>query len=405
VSSDLSREAAEALDAADPLASLRERFAPAPPGLLYLDGNSLGRPPRSALERLATVAGTEWADELVAAWDRWIDLPSRVGDRLGRVVLGAGPGQVLVCDSTTVNLYKLGAAALDARPGRRAIVADRAEFPTDRYVLGGLASARGLELRWVEADPVEGLDRDALTRVLDEDVALVCLSHVAYRSAAVADLAGLSADAREAGALMLWDLSHSAGALPLALDRDGVDLAVGCTYKHLNAGPGAPAFLYVRRDLQEALEQPIRGWMGTADVFAMGPDYAPAPGIGHFATGTPPVLGLVLVDEGIGVVEEAGIERLRARSVGLTELAVRLHDAWLAPRGFRLGSPRDPARRGAHVALCRGDAEALLHALAAAGVVGDFRRPDVLRLGLAPLYTAHVEVWGGLDALRRLSPG
>ena len=349
------------------------------------------------------MAGEEWAGELIGAWDHWLDLPTQVGDRLGRVALGAAPGQTLVCDSTTVNLYKLASAALDARPGRRAIVADRADFPTDRYVLGALAGARGLEVRWLEGDPDEGLDRTAVGRVLDEAVALVCLSHVNYRSGAVADLAGLTADAREAGALALWDLSHSAGALPLALDRDGVDLAVGCTYKHLNAGPGAPAFLYVRRGVQEALGQPLPGWMGAADIFAMGPEYVPAPGIRRFAAGTPPVLGLVLVDEGVALIEEAGIERLRARGQELTDLVVRLHDAWLAPLGFRLGSPRDPARRGAHVALRRRDAEALQAALAAEGVVGDFRRPDVLRLGPAPLSTTRLEVWDALDALRRLS--
>ena len=326
-----------------------------------------------------------------------------MGDRLGRVALGAGPDQVLVCDSTTVNLYKLAVAALRARDGRRAVVADRGEFPTDRYVLGALAEARGLELRWIDADPVEGLDPASVAAALDDDVALLCLSHVAYRSGAVADLAGLTARAHDAGALTLWDLSHSAGALPLALDRDGVDLAVGCTYKHLNAGPGAPAFLYARRDLQERLRQPIPGWMGHADVFAMGPAYEPGPGARRFAAGTPPVLGLVLVDEGVALVEEAGIEGLRARSVALTEAAVTQFDARLAPLGWRLASPRDPARRGAHLALARDDAEAVRGALAAEGVVGDFRRPDVLRLGLAPLYTTHVEVWDALERLRRLS--
>ena len=263
--------------------------------------------------------------------------------------LGAGPDQVLVCDSTTVNLYKLAVAALRARDGRRAVVADRGEFPTDRYVLDALAEARGLELRWIDADPVEGLDPASVAAALDDDVALLCLSHVAYRSGAVADLAGLTARAHDAGALTLWDLSHSAGALPLALDRDGVDLAVGCTYKHLNAGPGAPAFLYVRRDLRERLRQPIPGWMGHADVFAMGPAYEPAPGARRFAAGTPPILGLVLVDEGVALVEEAGIEGLRARSVALTEAAVTQFDARLAPLGWRLASPRDPgAPRRAH---------------------------------------------------------
>jgi kynureninase len=322
-----------------------------------------------------------------------------VGDRLARAALGAGPGQVLVADSTSVNLYKLASAALRARPGRRAVVVDRGDFPTVRYVLAGVAEERGLELRMAESDPLRGPDPDGLAALLDEDVALLCLSAVNYRSGAVADVAAITAAARGRGAFALWDLSHAAGAISLALDRDGVDLAVGCTYKHLNAGPGAPAFLYVRRELQETLRQPIWGWFGTERIFEMGPEYVPEGDVRRFGVGTPPVLGLVLVDEGARLVEEAGIDALASRARALTGLLAELAEERLAARGIRLASPRDPARRGAQVSLARDDAQALCAALAARGVVADFRRPDVLRLGVAPLYTSFAEVWDAVDVL------
>jgi kynureninase len=349
------------------------------------------------------VVEREWGADLIGGWEGWIDLPSRVGDLVGRAALGADPGQTLVCDSTTVNIYKLASAALDARQGRRTVVVDPQDFPTDRYVLQGLATARGLVRREVDADPAEGLDPASVSAVLDEDVALVALSHVAYRSAAIADIGAVTAAAHEVGALALWDLSHSAGAVPLALDADRVDLAVGCTYKHLNAGPGAPAFLYVRRDLQRELGPPIWGWFAQRDLFDMGPGRDPHEDVRAFAAGTPPVLGLAAVEEGVRLVEEAGIQRLRARSVALTEHLVGLHDAWLAPLGLVLASPRDPGRRGSHVALARADAERLCRRLAEARVLVDFRRPDRLRLGVAPLYTSFVEIWDALDRLRALA--
>jgi kynureninase len=390
----LRRDEAERLDAADELAWLRDRFAIDEGGPLYLDGNSLGRLPVATVEAVDRLVREEWGRGLVRSWLRWIERAERVGDELGRTLLGSAPGQVAVGDSTTVNLYKLAAAALDARPGRRVVLSSADNFPTDRYVLEGLAATRGLELRLLGPGEVEP--------AVDADVALVSLSHVSYLTAAVEDVARITAAAHEAGALVLWDLCHSVGALPVELDRWDVDLAVGCTYKYVNAGPGAPAFLYVRRDLQERLRQPIWGWFGQRDQFRMGPAYDPAPGIGHFAVGTPPMLSLVPVGTGVAVLAEAGIDRLRARSVALTELLVALWEAWLEPLGFALASPRDPAARGGHVSLAHPEASRISRALVAAGVVPDFRPPDLVRLCPAPAYTRYVEVWDALDRMRRL---
>ena len=357
---------------------------------IYLDGNSLGRLPLATASRLAALV-EEWGDRLVTGWPDWIELPVGVGDLLAEAALGARPGEVLVCDSTTVNLYKLVHAALEARPGRRAILADPDDFPTDRYVLEGIAAARGLELRW-QAEPE-----------FDDDVALVVLSHVSYRSGALADAAAITAAAHAAGALALWDLSHSAGAVPVELAAWGVDLAVGCTYKYLNAGPGSPAYLYVRRDLQDELRSPIQGWFGQRDQFRMGPRYEPAEGIERFLAGTPSILGLVAVEAGAELLAEAGIERVRAKSTALTELLVELHDERLAPLGFELGTPRDPARRGSHVSLRHPDAWRITQALIErARVVPDFRGPDSVRLGVPPLYTRFVDVWDAVDRLAAL---
>jgi kynureninase len=399
----LARAGAEALDADDPLAPVRDRFAEPEPGLVYLDGNSLGRLPLATAARLREVVDREWGGGLIRSWEHWLDLPLRVGDELAEHLLGAGPGEVAVSDSTTVNLYKLAAAALDARPGRRVIVTDDDNFPTDRYVLAGLAAARGLEVRQVVADPVEGVSPDALAAALDADVALVCLSHVAYRSGALADLAGVTAAAHDVGALVLWDLCHSVGAVPVGLAAAGADLAVGCTYKYLNAGPGAPAFLYVGRHLPETLRQPIWGWFGQRDQFAMGPAYDPAPGIRRFLAGTPSILGTVAVQEGVRLLAEAGLDRLRAKGAAMTAYAIELAQAWLAPLGFEVASPRDPARRGSHLTLRHRDAEEICRRLVAeARVIPDFRAPDRLRLGPAPLSTRFGEVWDAFDRLRGL---
>jgi kynureninase len=396
------RSHAEALDAADPLAAFRDRFVFDDPETIYVDGNSLGRLPLETVERLRERV-SEWGSRLVTAWPDWIELPERVGDLLA-TLLGARPGEVVMADSTTVNLYKLAAAALDVRLGRRAIVTDAANFPTDRYVFEGLAARGAAVLRLLETDPIEG---PSATEVEDAcaagDVAFVSLQHVDYRSGALADMAAITAVAHDAGALVLWDLSHSAGAVPVRLNQVGADLAVGCTYKYLNAGPGALAYLYVREELQEELRSPIWGWFGQRGQFLMGPGYDPAPGVARFLAGTPPVLDLTAAEVGIRLTAEAGLEALRAKSVALTELAVELHDAWLAPLGFDLGSPRQPHRRGGHVSLRHKEAWPICRALhERAKVVPDFRAPDSIRIGLPPLYTRFVDVWDALDRLRGL---
>jgi kynureninase len=385
------------------LALFRDRFVVRDPSLVYLDGNSLGRLPRGTAERLAAVTADEWGAELIRGWDHWLTLPLEVGDALGTSLLGANPGEVAISDSTTVNFYKLTLAALDARPARRAIVTDRDNFPTDRYVLEGIAASRGLEIRWLECDPIDGPNSNDVASVLDEDVALVTLSHVNYRSAAIAGVDAITRLAHEAGALVLWDLSHSVASVPVALERWNVDLAVGCTYKYVNAGPGAPAFLYVRRALQEQLRNPIQGWFGQRDQFAMAQGYDPAPGITAWLTGTPTILAVAAVEEGVRLAAEAGIERIRAKGIALTEYAIELHDAWLAPLGFTLGSPRDSSRRGAHVAVRRADAKQLCAALMRDGVVTDFREPDSIRLGLSPLTTSFADVRRGIHRLTELA--
>ncbi|HEY8800655.1 MAG TPA: kynureninase [Candidatus Limnocylindrales bacterium] len=395
-----------ALDAADPLAAFRHRFVIPAPDLIYLDGNSLGRPPLAALERLARVASQDWAGQLVRGWEQWLDEPLRVGNLLGTELLGARADEVAMCDSTTVDLYRLASAALDARPGRRFIVTDRANFPTDRYVLEGLARDRDREIAWLDPDPVDGPTADDVATALDAhrgNVALVTLSHVNYRSAAIADLPAITTLAHDAGALALWDLSHSAGAIPVELAAAGVDLAVGCTYKYLNGGPGAPAWLYIRADLQGELDNPIQGWFGQADQFEMGQGFRPRPGIAGWLTGTPGILGLAAAEEGIRLSAEAGIANIRAKGIALTEYAIALHDARLAPLGFELGSPREAVRRGAHVSIRRSDARELTRRMIAAGIIPDFRAPDSIRLGLSPLTTTFDEVHRAIDRIADLA--
>ncbi|HET9522493.1 MAG TPA: kynureninase [Candidatus Limnocylindrales bacterium] len=393
------------LDAADPLASFRDRFVRPDPSLVYLDGNSLGRLPQAAAERVRAVVDDEWGRELIRGWDHWLDEPLRVGDLLAMEVLGARPGEVVVSDSTTVNFYKLAFAALAARPARPVVITDRANFPTDRYVLEGLAAQRSLEIDWLEGDPVEGPQPDDVEAALARHpgtVALVTLSHVNYRSAAIADMAGITSLAHAAGALTLWDLSHSAGSIEVDLEAAGTDLAVGCTYKYLNGGPGAPAWLYVRERLQGELRNPIQGWFGQRDQFAMGQGYDPEPGIRSWLVGTPGILGLAAAEAGIRLVAEAGMAAIRAKGVALTEFAIALVDERLARLGFGVGSPREAARRGAHVAIRHLQANELTTALIARGVIPDFREPDSIRFGLSPLTTSFADVAAGVDALEAL---
>jgi len=396
----ITRERAEQLDRSDSLAAFRDRFVIDDPDTIYMDGNSLGRLPVATRERLGALVD-QWGSRLVRAWEEWIDLPERVGDELAEAALGARPGEVIVSDSTTVNLFKLASAALETAPAARAIVTDAGEFPTDRYVLEGLARQRGLELRLIETDPLEGTQPEEVVRACaGGDVGLVCLSHVGYRSGALVDVETIT---RAAGASVIWDLSHSVGVVPIELSEWGVELAVGCTYKYLNAGPGAPAFLYVRRELQEQLATPIQGWFGQREQFAMERPYDPEPGIRRFLAGTPPILGLSAARTGVELVAAAGIESLRKKAIALTELIVELHDEWLAPLGFELASPRDPARRGAHVSLSHEEAWPISRAMIErARVIPDFRDPDSIRLGVPPLYTRAVDVWDALDRIRAL---
>ena len=394
---------AEALDAADPLAAFRERFVIDDPSVVYLDGNSLGRLPRATGERLASLVRDGWGGGLIRGWDEWLDWPTRIGDRIGTALLGARPGETIVADSTSVNLYRLAAAALDALPDRHTIVIARDDFPTDRYILEGLAEARDLTIRWLECDRLEGPTASDIAAALDGDVALVLLSHVNYRSAAIADMAGITDLAHAAGALTIWDLCHSVGSIPVDLERSGADLAVGCTYKYLNGGPGAPAFLYIRRGLQERLRNPIQGWFGRRDQFAMGQGYEPAPGLRGWLVGTSPILALAAVEEGVELSAEAGIDAIRAKGIALTEYAIRLTDD--RPRAARLRASAvraRPRRRGAHISIRHPDARRLCRELIEAGVIPDFREPDSIRLGLAPLYTRFVDVREGIDRLRVL---
>jgi kynureninase len=328
-----------------------------------------------------------------------VDLPGRAGDLVGELT-GAAPGQVLVTDNTTVNLYKLASAALDARPGRHVIVTDQDNFPSDRYVVEGIAAQRGAELRMLATDINEGISPDAVRAAVDEDTALVSLSHVAYRSGALADMTAITEIAHQAGALMLWDLCHSVGVVPIELDGCDVDLAVGCTYKYLNAGPGAPAFLYVSARLRDVLRQPIWGWFSQRDQFAMGPRYDPAGGMAKFMTGTPPILATAAVEEGARLLLEAGTGPIRAKSMRLTSYLIDLADAWLTPLGCTLATPRASERRGGHVTFCHPQAEQIVGQLAAANIIADYRTPGRFRLGLAPLTTRFTDVWTAVGAAR-----
>lgn len=396
---------AQHLDQADELASFRDHFVFPDPNLIYMDGNSLGRLPRRVVDRVREVVEAEWGEDLIRAWNKgWYEAPARVGEKIARLV-GAGPGQVRVSDSTSVNLFKLVMAALDLRPGRDRVVSDVLNFPSDLYVLQGCLRLRGHshELHLVPSAEGIAVDRDALFEVIDERTALVTLSHVTFKSGFLHDAAAVTRRAHEVGALVLWDLSHSVGAVPIELDRWGVDMAVGCTYKYLNGGPGSPAFLYVRQDLQDEALSPIWGWFGQRAPFDFELGYEPVEDVGRFLIGTPPIVSLLAMESAVELVLEAGIESIRRKSVQLTSYAVHLVDEVLAPLGFALGSPRDPARRGSHVSVRHPEGYRINRALIEEmDVLPDFREPDNIRLGLSPLYTSFVEVWAAVDRLRRV---
>lgn len=383
-------------DAADPLAEYPERFVRSPDVIAYLDGNSLGRPLRASRDRIARFIDDEWAARLIRGWDEgWLDLPLRIGDELSRVVLGAAPGQATIGDSTTVLLYKLVRAAAAARPGRREIVVDRDNFPTDRYIVEGVAAELGLTVVWIDAS--DAVTPDAVEAVVSDRTAVVVVSHVAYRSGYLADAAAITAVAHSVDALVLLDLCHTAGSVPIELDAWEVDLAVGCTYKYLNGGPGSPAYAYVRSGLQAVIRQPIQGWIGSVAPFEMGQGYEPAPGIRGLLSGTPPVLGMLAMQDMIALIDSVGMPAVRAKSIELTSFAILLADEMLP--GVSLATPRDARLRGSHITLDHPRFAGLVAPLWARGVIPDFRRPSGLRLGLSPLSTSFTEVEAGIRAI------
>lgn len=394
-----SRQDAVELDRSDPIAGARRDFLIEDDGPIYLDGHSLGRLPVESRNRLLRLIDHEWGNDLVRGWERWVDWPLRLGDRLGAAALGAGAGQVVVCDSTTVNLYKVIGAALASRSGD--LVTERGNFPTDRYVLQGLSAVHGRNLRYFDVDFDSGIDVATLAEAA-EGAAVVVISLVDFRSSALAPMEAVNEICRRAGALVCWDLSHAVGVVEVELDRTGADLAVGCTYKYLNAGPGGPAFVYVSRALQAELRQPIWGWFGQAEQFVMGHDYRPLPGIGQQLTGTPPVLGLAALEGALGMVERWGLSALRRKSLALIEFGLATAAELLAGTPARTAGPRTAGERGSHLTFRIAGAEEFGARLASAGVLGDVRPPDLIRFGLSPAYTRFVDLWDALHRMRQL---
>ncbi|KHL00814.1 kynureninase [Sinomonas humi] len=401
---ELANRAAE-LDAEDPLAPYGALFVESEGLVAYLDGNSLGRPLRRTAEEVRRFIDEDWGGRLIRGWDeRWLDEPFVLGDRLGAACLGAGPGQTVIADSTTVNLYKLIRAAVELAGGlessRTEIIADTDNFPTDRYLVEGIAAERGLTIRWIKADPSSGVTPTQAAEAITERTAVVVLSHVAYRSGYLADGPAITELAHRAGALIVWDLCHSAGSVPVALDEWGVDFAAGCTYKYLNGGPGSPAFAYVAERHHEAFRQPVQGWLGRREAFEMASGYGPADGIRRFVSGTPPIFGMLPLRDMLSLVEETGIAAIREKSVKLTEFAIDAHRTLLEPLGVTLASPAEAERRGGHVTLEHPAFRALTQRLWDGGVIPDFRAPQGLRLGLSPLSTSFGEALRGMETVR-----
>lgn len=384
---------AQQLDGTDPLAFARERFR-LPEGTIYLDGNSLGALPRSAPEALANTAKRQWGDDLIASWNKhgWIDWPTQITAKLTRIV-GAKPNELLIADSTSVCLFKMLAAAARARPDRKTILAQERDFPTDLYVAQGLADMLGLRL--------ESVPREEILGAIDSDTAVISLTHVDYRTAAIHDMRGVNDAARAAGALVVWDLSHSAGAIELDLNGAGSEMAIGCGYKYLNGGPGAPAFIYVTERLQDELQNPLQGWMGHAEPFAFLDEYRPVAGISRFLTGTPSILALAALDAGLATFEETLMRDLAAKSRSLSQLFVAEVEARCGD-AVNLASPRDASQRGSHVVFAHPEGYAVMQALIARGVIGDFRAPDLMRFGFAPLYNSHAEMVRAAEILAEI---
>ena len=396
---------ARQLDTEDPLAGYRGHFIGAESTLSYLDGNSLGRPLKRTSADISRFIEESWGGRLIRSWDEeWLDLPQAIGDQLGRAVLGAAPGQVIIADSTTVVLYKLIRAALAANTddGRNEIVLDTENFPTDRYLVEGIANEQGLTLRWITPDPAAGVTVGEVRAVTGAATAVVVLSHVAYRSGHLADLRGITEAVHDAGALVVWDLCHSAGSVEMELDACDVDFAAGCTYKYLSGGPGSPAFAYINARHLPGLVQPIWGWMGRKDAFEMAAGYEAAPGIRGFLSGTPAVFAMIAMRGTLDLIEEAGMEAVRQKSCLLTAFAVELFDSWLAPRGAQLSSPRDPLQRGSHITVDHPAFREMTSVLWERDIIPDFRAPHGLRIGLSPLSTSFSELFEGMAAIREL---
>lgn len=395
----LDRAACEAMDRADPLAPLRDRFD-LPDGMIYLDGNSLGAMPKGAAARADEVVTREWGADLIKSWNGagWFDLPVRLGDKLAPLV-GAAPGEVVICDSTSQNLFKLLSAAVALRPGRSVLILEGSNFPTNNYIAEGVAAATGgrVSVRLCEKDEIAG--------AIDADTIAVAITHVHYKSGHVHDMAAITARAHEAGALAIWDLCHSAGAMPVDLNSAGADFAVGCTYKYLNGGPGSPAFLFAAKRHQGQALQPVTGWWGHAAPFAFEPGYRPQHDIRQFLIGTQPIVSMALVETGLDIHLSADMDAIRAKSMALTDLFIRLVEARCAGHGFTLASPRNAAARGSQVSFAHAEGYPIMRALIAAGVIGDFRAPDTVRFGFTPLYTGYGDVWDAVDRLAAIMDG
>ena len=403
------REYAIELDKNDPLAHYRNKFVITDPNLCYLDGNSLGRLPHATVKAVSDFLSHEWGNEVVTGWSHWIDEAQVAGDLLGRAVLGAAPGQVLVCDTTSVNFYQLCMAAIKARPGRKTIITDAANFPTDRYILDGIAQQLGLQLIIIDNEnPAIAVNELVTAEILkphmSEDVALVTFEVIQYRSGARTDIKSITDLARSYGALVVWDASHAAGAIELDFDKNGVDLAVGCTYKYGNSGPGSPAWLYVNKKIQKELQVPIQGWFANEDQFGMGARFEKADGIRGFQIASPSIIGIRGVQVAYSMIEEAGIAAIAQKAATGTQMMIDLYDSWLAPLGYSLLTSRDAKERGGHISIGHPDAARICVALRKfANVIPDYRTPNSIRLAIAPLPTSYIEVWDGFQRIRDLT--
>ena len=402
------RQFALDLDARDPLAHFRSQFVIGDPNICYLDGNSLGRLPLTTIDAVNNFMKDEWGPEVVTGWGHWVDEAQPTGDLIGRATLGAAAGQVLACDTTSVNFYQLARAAIHARPGRKTIITDAANFPTDRYILDGIAKQFGLNLVIIDNESAGAAENERITPeilapYLNGDVALVTLEVIQYRSGARNDIKSITDLVRKHGAFMLWDASHAVGAIEMDFDKSGVDIAVGCTYKYGNSGPGAPAWLYVNKRVQAELQVPIQGWFSQGDQFAMGADFERAPGIRGFQIASPSLIGLRCIKSAFTMIEEAGIGAISEKAAIGTEMMIQLYDAWLAELGFTLLTSRNPQERGGHITLGHPDAARICVALREfAAVIPDYRTPNSIRLAIAPLPTSYVEVWDGFARIRDL---